>query len=104
MGEWFYTLPVWWMALIVFAIAYLLAGGIFAIIMALAKGERVRAFKAVSAGMLAPLGTIFGLLVVFIVVQVWRDMDRAAPGVDRQASALRMVGLLASTLPGEPEA
>jgi len=104
MGEWFYTLPVWWMALIVFAIAYLLAGGIFAIIMALAKGERVRAFKAVSAGLLSPQGTIFGLLVVFIVVQVWSDMDRAALAVDREASALRMVVLLASTFPGEPEA
>ena len=104
MGGWFYSLPVWWMALIVFAIAYLLAGGIFAIIMALAKGERVRAFKAVSAGMLAPMGTIFGLLVVFIVVQVWNDMDRAALDVDREASALRMVVLLASTFPGEPEA
>jgi hypothetical protein len=104
MGEWFYTLPVWWMALIVFAIAYLLAGGIFAIIMALAKGERVRVFKAVSAGLLSPLGTIFGLLVVFIVVQVWSDVDRAALAVDREASALRMVVLLAPTFPGEPEA
>src|SRR5258707_4337397 len=98
MGEWFYTLPVWWMALIVFAIAYLLAGGIFAIIIALAQGERVRAFKAVSAGLLSPQGTIFGLLVGFIVVQVWRDMDRAALAVHRAASALRIVGLLASTV------
>jgi hypothetical protein len=50
------------------------------------------------------MGTIFGLLVVFIVVQVWNDMDRAALDVDREASALRLVVLLASTFPGEPEA
>ena len=64
MNEWLHNLPVWWMALVVFAGTYLAAGGIFAIIMALAKGERVRTFKSVSSGLLSPLGTIFGLLVV----------------------------------------
>jgi hypothetical protein len=39
MDEWLHNLPVWWMALVVFAITYLAAGGIFAIIMALAKGR-----------------------------------------------------------------
>ena len=33
---------------------------------ALAKGERGRAFKAISPGMLPPLGIIFGLFVAFI--------------------------------------
>ena len=75
--QWIHNLPVWWMALVVFAITYLAAGGIFATIMALAKGERVRAFKSVSPALLGPMGTVFGLLVVFSVVQVWSDMDRA---------------------------
>jgi hypothetical protein len=74
MNDWLHNLPVWWMTLVVFAITYLTAGVIFAIIMALAKGERVRAFKSVSAAMLGPLGTLFGLLVVFSVVQVWGDI------------------------------
>ena len=74
MNDWLHNLPVWWMTLVVFAITYLAAGVIFAIIMALAKGERVRAFKSVSAAMLGPLGTLFGLLVVFSVVQVWGDI------------------------------
>src|SRR5258708_27472952 len=77
MDIWLHNLPVWQMALVVFAITYLAAGGIFAIIMALAKGERVRVFKSVSASLLPPLGIIFGLLVVFSVVQVWSDIDRA---------------------------
>ena len=64
------------MALVVFAITYLAAGGIFATIMALAKGERLRAFKSVSPALLGPMGTVFGLLVVFSVVQVWSDMGR----------------------------
>jgi hypothetical protein len=104
MNEWLHNLPVWWMALVVFTVTYLAAGGIFAIIMALAKGERVRAFKSVSTGLLGPLGTIFGLLVVFSVVQVWSDMDRARVAVNREASAIRMVVLLAASFPGEPEA
>ena len=103
MDEWLHNLPVWWTALVVFPITYLAAGGIFAIIMALAKGERVRVFKSVSAGLLGPLGTIFGLLVVFIVVQVWSDIDRAKVAVNREASAIRMVALLAPSFPGEPE-
>ena len=55
MNEWLHNLPVWWMTLVVFAITYLAAGVIFAIIMALAKGERVRAFKSVSTALLSPL-------------------------------------------------
>jgi Protein of unknown function (DUF4239) len=104
MDEWLHNLPVWWMAFVVFAIAYLAAGGIFVIIMALAKGERVRVFKSVSLSLLPPLGTIFGLLVAFSAVQAWNDMDRANVAVDREASAIRMVVLLATSFPGEPEA
>jgi len=104
MDEWLHNLPVWWMAVVVFAIAYLAAGGIFVIIMALAKGERVRVFKSVSLSLLPPLGTIFGLLVAFNAVQAWNDMDRAKVAVDREASAIRMVVLLATSFPGEPEA
>ena len=104
MDEWLHNLPVWWMAFVIFAIAYLAAGGIFVIIMALAKGERVRVFKSVSLSLLPPLGTIFGLLVAFSAVQAWNDMDRAKVAVDREASAIRMVVLLATSFPGEPEA
>ena len=53
--------------------------------------------------LLGPLGTVFGLLVVFSVVQVWSDMDRANVAVNREASAIRMVALLAPSFPGEPE-
>ena len=103
MNEWLHNLPVWLMTLVVFAITYLAAGVIFAIIMELAKGERVRTFKSVSASLLSPLGTIFGLLVVFSVVQVWGDIDRARVAVNREASAVRMIVLLAASFPGEPE-
>jgi hypothetical protein len=70
----------------------------------LAEVPRGQVFKNVSIGLLSPLGTIFGLLVVFILAQVWSDMDRAELAVDREASSLRSVVLLATTFPGEPEA
>ncbi|MCU1335717.1 MAG: hypothetical protein JWO19_1298 [Bryobacterales bacterium] len=92
------------MALAVFSITYLVAGAIFWVVMALAAGERARMFKGVSPGMLPPLGIIFGLFVAFIAAQVWGDIDRANAAVNREASALRTVVLLAASFPGESEA
>src|SRR4029077_11376123 len=103
MNDWLHNLPLKWMALVIFAIVYLAAGAIFAIIMLLAKGERAHVFKRVSPGLLSPLGTVFGLLVVFSIFQVWGDFDRARMAVDREASAVRTVVLLATSFPGEPE-
>jgi len=91
------------MALVIFTMVYLVAGTIFAVIMSLAKGERAQAFKRISPGLLSPLGAIFGLLVVFIVFQVFSDFDRAKMAVEREASAIRAVVLLANSFPGEPE-
>ena len=103
MIDWLHNLPLGWMALAVFVVTYLVAAGIYWLVMALAVGERARAFKAISPGMLPPLGIIFGLLVAFIAAQVWGDLDRAHAAVNREASALRAIVLLAASFPGEPE-
>jgi len=103
MNDWFHNLPVIWMAVVVFTAVYLSTGAIFAIIMLLATGARARVFQGASPGLLSPLGTIFGLLVVFTIFQVWGDFDRARLAVDREASAIRTVVLLAASFPGEPE-
>src|SRR5215469_8889024 len=103
MNDWLHHLPVQWMALVMLMTVYLIAGAIFAIVMLLAKGERARAFQRVSPGLLSPLGAIFGLLVVFVVFQVFNDFDRAKMAVDREASAIRTVVLLAGSFPGESE-
>ena len=68
-----------------------------------AVGERSRSFKAVSPGMLPPLGILFALFVAFTASQVWSDNDRANTVVDREASSLRTVAILAAAFPGEPE-
>ena len=104
MDDWLHNLPVIWMAVVVFGVTYLIAATIYAVVMVLATGERARAFKAVSPGILSPLGVIFGLFIAFTAVQVWNDNDRANEAVDREASALREVVVLAASFPGEPQA
>lgn len=103
MNDWLHNLPIVWMALVVFGFTYLLAAGIYGLVTILAKGERASAFKVISPGMLPPLGIIFGLFVAFTAAQVWSDNERANAAVDREASALRAVVVLAAAFPGEPE-
>ena len=104
MSDWIHGLPVVLMAVLVFAATYAVAALVYAVVFALARGDRVRDFKGVSAGMLSPIGVIFGLLVAFLAAQVWGDVDRANTAVNREASALRAVVLLSPSFPGEPDA
>jgi hypothetical protein len=104
MSDWLHDLPVIWMALVIFGFTYLVAASIYAVVAVLAVGERARSFKAISPGMLPPLCILFGLFVAFTAAQVWNDNDRANAAVNREASALRSVVLLAAVFPGEPEA
>jgi len=103
MSDWLHNLPILWMALVVFGFTYLLTAAIQGLVAVLAKGERARAFKAISPGLLSPLAIIFGLFVAFTAAQVWSDNDRANAAVDREASALRAIVVLAAAFPGEPE-
>ena len=65
MSDWFHSLPVTWMALLVFGFTYFVVAVIYAVVRLSAVGERARAFKSVSPGMLPPLGIVFGLFVGF---------------------------------------
>ena len=104
MNDWLHNLPIVWMTLVVFGAVYLITAVIYAVVMGLAVGERARAFKAVSPGMLPPLGILFALFTAFTAAQVWNDTDRANTAVLREASALRAAVILAANFPGEPEA
>src|SRR5262245_29261964 len=101
MSDWFHALPLGWMAILVFGATFLGAGVILRLVRALAVGERARAFKGVSPGLLPPLGIMFGLLVAFLAAQAWGDVDRAQSAVNREASALRAVVILSESFPGE---
>jgi multisubunit Na+/H+ antiporter MnhC subunit len=104
MGDWLLNLPLPLMALIVFLATFLVAGGVYLVVTRLAVNERARAFKAVSPGMLPPLGILFALLVGFIAVEVWSNFDKAKGAVATEASALRAVVLLAGNFPEEQRA
>jgi hypothetical protein len=101
MGDWLLKLPVPGMALVIFLATYLIAGGVYLVVTRLAVNERAKAFKAVSPGMLPPLGILFALLVGFIAVEVWGNFDKAKAAVATEASALRTVVLLAGAFPEE---
>jgi len=88
MGDWFLNLSIPWMAFVIFAATFVVAASVYLVVVRLAMDDRgARAFKALSPGMLPPLGIIFGLLVGFIAVQVWSDFDRAKLAVASEASA-----------------
>jgi hypothetical protein len=87
MGDWLLNLPISWMAVVIFAATYLIAACVYLLVVRLAVGDRARAFKAFSPGMLPVLGTIFALLVAFVAVQVWNDFDKAKLAVATEATA-----------------
>ena len=68
MTDWLHNLSVPWMALAVFGTTYFLAAAIFAVVNLIAKAERARAFKAISPGLLPPLGILFGLFVAALCI------------------------------------
>jgi multisubunit Na+/H+ antiporter MnhB subunit len=104
MNDWLHNLPIVWMTLLVFGLTALVIAAIHVVVTVLSVGERACSFKAVSPGMLPPLAVLVGLFIAFVAAQVWNDNDRAHSVVDREASALRTVVILAMTFPGEPEA
>jgi hypothetical protein len=89
--DWLHDLSTIWLALVVLGLAYLCAATICLTVLALATGPRAQAFKAVSPGLLPPMGLLFGPIVGFLAVQVWNDAGEAQQAVDREASALRSV-------------
>ena len=98
---WLQDLPLAGLALIVFAATFLAAAAIYAVVMVLAVGARGQAFKAFSPGMLPPWGCSPSSS-----VPRGAGMERrraSAEAVNREASALRSVVLLARVFPGEPE-
>ena len=101
MGDWLLNLPLPAMALLVFVAVSIVADAVYLVVIGLAVDAQGRAFKALSPGMLPPLGIIFGLLVGFVAVQVWNDFDRAKLAVAAEARALRGIVILAESVPAE---
>ena len=91
MSDWLLNLPVVWMGVTILGAIYTVTAALYLIVTALAVGERARAFKAISPGMLPPLAIIFALLLAFLASQVWSDADRASMAVNREPAVLLQV-------------
>jgi hypothetical protein len=101
-SDWIHSLPIMWMAMVFFGLAYLVASAIWVLVHVLATRLHAHA-RSFSSGMLSPLGTLFALFVVFTAAQVWTDNDHAHAAVTQEASALREAVILSAAYPGEPQ-
>ena len=103
MSTWVHELPLWLMTLVIFGAISLASAIIHFITGWLAAGRYGRSFKAISPGLLSPLGIIFGLFIAFTASQVWSDTARANVAVATEASELRSVIVMSAVLPEEAQ-
>jgi len=99
MIDWIPNLPVVLIALVALVGMTSLTLAIYALVMHLAESERADALQALSPGMLPPMGILFALIVGFLAVGVWGNVDRAEEVISDEASALRSVVILSDDLP-----
>jgi hypothetical protein len=97
--DWIPNLPVVLIALVALVGMGLLTTAIYALVMRLAESERADALKALSPGMLPPMGILFALIVGFLAVGVWGNVDSAEEAISDEASALRSIDILSDELP-----
>src|SRR6185436_18099531 len=101
MFDWIPNLPVVVIALLALAGMALITLAIYALVMRLAESERAEAVQALSPGMLPPMGILFALIVGFLAVGVWGNVDSAEEAVSNEASALRSAAILTDDLPSD---
>jgi hypothetical protein len=99
MSDWLHELPVPLIAVVVIAGIALLIAVIQLITQRLGAGRWGDAIRGVSPSLLPPLGIVFALIVGFLAVGVWGDVDKARDAVSSEASALRSVVLLSDEYP-----
>jgi hypothetical protein len=101
MTMWLAHAPLPLLALVVFAAVYLTAALVVGLLLVGRRRGHSSWLGPLSPGLLAPMGLIFGLLVGFLVADVWADRDQAAGAVGEEASALRDVDLLMGAFPAQ---
>ena len=78
MGDWVLNLRMpWYCPWSNFATTYLIAGGVYLVVTRLAVNERAKAFKAVTPGVLSPIGHPFCPVDrLHLAVEVWTNFDK----------------------------
>jgi hypothetical protein len=104
MLSWIESQPTSVIALIVFSVTYLLAALFFCVARLLSRRPIAKELQAITPGILSPLGTMLGILIAFLAVRVWTNLDHAQEYVGREVTALRQVIMLANSLPEDDKA
>ncbi|MFC5948044.1 hypothetical protein ACFQH9_07130 [Pseudonocardia lutea] len=99
MIPWLADVPLALLTAAIFLSVYLAAALVLAVLLLVRRSGRGAALGPLSPGLLSPMGLIFGLLVGFLVADVWADRGQAASAVGEEASALRDVDLLSGAFP-----
>jgi len=99
MIAWFAQVPLVLLTAAVFLALYLAVVLILVVLLVVRRRGHDATLGPLSPGLMAPLGLIFGLLVGFLVADVWADRARAASAVSQEASALRDIDLLTGAFP-----
>jgi Protein of unknown function (DUF4239) len=90
--------------LIMFGAAYLSAALISCVAALLSRRPIPKGLQAVTPGVLSPLGAILGILIAFLAVRVWTNLDHAQEQIGHEVTALREVVMLANSLPADVRA
>jgi hypothetical protein len=91
-------------ALIVFGFSYGMAIVVFAATAILSRRRISQDLRAITPSILSPLGTMAGLLIAFLAVRVWANLDHAVAAMADEASSIREAVLLADLLPTDKRA
>jgi hypothetical protein len=94
MIRWIESQLVLIIALLVFSAAYLSAALVFFLAGSLSRRPIAKALQPVTPSPLSPLGTILDILIAFLAVRVWTNVDRAQESMGREVSALWEVNFL----------
>jgi hypothetical protein len=96
---WLESQPIPVIAVLVFALCYVLAAIIFFAVATISRRPIGEQLNATTPVMLTPLAVITALLIAFLASRVWSNVDRANTYIAQEASAIRQTVLLADTLP-----
>jgi hypothetical protein len=90
-------------AAIVFGLVYLATAATFLVAAWTSQFPAGKHVGSLTPSLLSPLGTILGILVVFLAARVWTNVDRAHEYVIHEISSLREAGLISKSLPSGVE-
>jgi len=102
--QWIYDLPSWIFGVIIMAAFVAIACGGHSLIRRHFPTELLKGHNDVAGFIAAIVGTVYAVLLSFVVIVVWQEFDNASSYVQREASAVTDLYHLAYGLPPKQRA